>query len=278
MKRNIIKIDENKCNGCGECIIGCPEGALQLVNGKAKLVSENYCDGLGACIGNCPVGAITIETREVDDYDEEKVVKNIIKQGDDVVKAHLHHLKSHRQAEYLKIALRVLKEEGKEDLAMTSCYDTTEVHSHGGGCPGSRAMDLSKRKTQETPADINIGSQLEQWPIQLHLINPQAPYFKDAELVVSADCVAYSFGNFHQKFLKGKKLIILCPKLDHSQEMYKDKLTELFKGNNIKSVTVLRMEVPCCYGTQALVEESVRASGKQTIIKEYVISIDGQII
>ncbi|MBF0385049.1 MAG: 4Fe-4S dicluster domain-containing protein [Candidatus Omnitrophica bacterium] len=276
MKRKIIKIDEEKCTGCGECIVGCPEGALQLIDGKARLVSANYCDGLGACIGTCPVNAITIEERDVPEYDERVVIKNIIKQGDSVVKAHLKHLKEHGQDDYYNIAVQVLKEEGKEDLTMQNSFD--HGHAHAGGCPGSRMMDFSKEKKNESSEKVNIGSELQQWPIQLHLIGAHAPYFKDADLLVAADCVAHSFGNFHQKFLKGRKLVILCPKLDEGQDMYLEKLTELFKINNIKSVTCVRMEVPCCYGTQRLVEEALRASGKQTLIKEYVISIGGEIV
>lgn len=275
MKRQIIKIDESKCNGCGICTQGCPEGALKLIDGKAKLVGELYCDGLGACIGNCPQGAIAIEEREAVSYDERKTMENIIQQGPNVIKAHLKHLKDHGQEDYYKEACEVLKEKG---IAIDMKQESHD-HSHGaGGCPGSKMMDFRSSSVEPSGASVDINSQLRQWPIQLHLLNPHAPYFKDAEIVVAADCVPFAFANFHARFLKGKILIIFCPKLDQSHEAYLEKLSTMFSDNNIKSISVVHMEVPCCSGTLSIVEEALRLSKKQIPVREYTISLDGKIV
>ena len=230
MKRKIIRIDETACNGCGQCSSGCPEGAIQIIEGKARLVSDILCDGLGACIGTCPRGAITIEEREAEEYDEAKVMENISKHGTETVKAHLKHL---------------------EECA----------------CPGSKAMDVDPS-----------GTQLRNWPIQLQLINPRAPYFNGAHLVISADCAAFAHPDSQNRFLKDKVLINFCPKLDRSQELYIEKLTDLFKYNDIKSVTLVHMEVPCCYGLVQITEEALKNSGKNILVKDYTVSIKGGII
>lgn len=275
MKRKIIKIDEQLCNGCGLCAQGCPEGAIKMINGKAKLVGELYCDGLGACIGECPVGAINIEEREAQPYDEAKTLENIIPQGESVVRAHLLHLKDHGQTEYLTQALAVLRQKGIN----ISMENSAVPHQHGvGGCPGSMARELKKTPTDKRSAPIASESELRQWPVQLHLLNPYAPYFKDSDIVVAADCVPFAYADFHNRFLKGKILIIFCPKLDQSQEVYTEKLVEIFKNNNVKSITVVHMEVPCCFGTLGLVEQAVQKSGRNILMKEYNISIDGKII
>ncbi|MFH1359707.1 MAG: 4Fe-4S binding protein [Candidatus Omnitrophota bacterium] len=238
MKRKVIKIDEEKCNGCGECIPDCPEGALKIVDGKVKLMSESLCDGLGACVGRCPVGALTIEERDAEEFDEEKAQDNMEK---------MHSDPSHQ---------------------------TSQAHQ---GCPGMMARQWQDNKSQAT-ATVQGGSALRQWPIQLKLLNPHAPYFQDAELVIAADCVPFSFANFHERFLKGKILIIFCPKLDFAHEEYVQKLTEIIKSNNIKSLTTVHMEVPCCNGTTVLAEEALKSSGKNLILKDYTISLQGEII
>lgn len=275
MKRKIIKIDEALCNGCGLCAQGCPEGAIKMIDGKAKLVGELYCDGLGACIGECPVEAIIIEEREAQAYDEAKTLENIIPQGENVVRAHLLHLKDHGQTEYLTQALAVLKQKGIK-ISMENSF--VPHQREAGGCPGSMAREFKKAPIEKGSALIASGSELRQWPVQLHLLNPYAPYFKNSEIVVAADCVPFAYADFHNRFLKGKILIIFCPKLDQSHEAYIERLAEIFKHNNVKSITVVHMEVPCCFGTLNLVEQAVQQSGRNILMKEYNISIDGKII
>lgn len=267
-KRSIIRIDEAKCTGCGDCIPNCPEGALQVIDGKARLVSDLFCDGLGACIGHCPEDAIAVESREAEEYDERKVMENIVKQGPNVIKAHLEHLKEHGQSQYLKIATDFLKEKSIEipPFGKLPC-----------GCPGSKVMDLKKDRDsgQETTPISKGVSQLGQWPVQLHLVPVNALYFQNADLVVAADCVPFAYPNFHQDFLKGKAIVIACPKLDDT-ELYLDKLTQLFVQSSIKSVEIVHMEVPCCFGLLRLVEEALKASGKNIPMKETVISVRGE--
>jgi ferredoxin len=276
MKRQIIQIDEKKCNGCGKCIPNCPEGALQIIDGKARLISDLFCDGLGACVGECPLGAITTVEREAEAYDEKTVMEqNIITKGANTIKAHLKHLKDHKENKLLQIAVDTLKKHNIEvpDL------DKQPVQKPCGGCPGTLAKLLS-RKPVEKPETIkgSVPSELRQWPLQLHLVNPMAAYFDDADLLVSADCVPFAFGDFHRHYLKGRIVITFCPKLDNSTDIYIEKLTELFMQKNIKSVTIVRMEVPCCGGTEMIVRKALEASGKEPDVKVDVISLDGEII
>ncbi len=275
MKRPIIKIDEEKCDGCGACIVNCPEGALKIIDGKARLVKEILCDGLGACIGHCPQDAIIIEKRESEDYDEIKVVENVLKEGKEVLEAHLKHLKDHGQNEYLKQAQEYLKENNIPFSVEASTPEPVPC-----GCPGAVMKDLrapAEETVEDAPSGEGLSSELRQWPIQLHLVNPIAPYFKDSDLLVSADCVPFSYPGFHSHFLKGKTLVIFCPKLDGAKDLYAEKLVEIFKLNNIKSVTALHMEVPCCFGTVSLVKEALEVSGKDIEFKELTISMQGKI-
>lgn len=266
MKRSIIRIDETKCDGCGLCVPACHEGAIKIIDGKARLAADALCDGLGACLGECPKGAITIEEREAVEYNELEALENIMKEGSVAVQAHLKHLADHGQTAYL--------EQAKEHL-----YKKETQKPMACGCPGTMAQTI-----QRTPVAIPEGasapaaSQLQQWPVQLKLLNPHAPYFKDAELVVAADCVAFAYGDFHRRFLKGKVLVVFCPKLDEGLDGYVDKLSLIFQSNNIRSVSICRMEVPCCGGTGRIVEEALKRSGKNIIIKEYTISLRGEII
>ncbi|MDD5686618.1 MAG: 4Fe-4S binding protein [Elusimicrobia bacterium] len=276
--RKIICIDEKRCNGCGLCVTGCPEGAIQIVDGKAKLVGDLLCDGLGACIGNCPQEAITIEERETENYNEKKVMENIIKGGDNLIKAHLKHLKEHSQIKYLAEAENILKEKNIKIPDINSDnMDKPEC-----SCPGSKSVDFRKdtniKKTGKNNKNISLDSELKNWPVQLQLLNPNAPYLKNANLLITADCVPFSYANFHSKFLKDKVLIIFCPKLDKTLQEYIEKLTEIFKINNIKSITIVHMEVPCCFGISRIIEEALGNSGKKIAVKEYVVSIKGQII
>jgi ferredoxin len=282
--RQIIKIDEELCTGCGNCIPGCPEGALQIIDDKARLISDLFCDGLGACIGECPEGAIAVEEREAEDYEEKTVMANIVKAGANTIKAHLVHLKEHNQDEYLQQALDYLREnnidvpEGFED---TSCVDP----GHGEktlacGCPGSMMMDL-KAEEEVCVEEVKkvmpqAESQLRQWPVQIHLVPPMAPYLNNSDLLIAADCVPFAFPNFHEELLKGKILLIGCPKLD-DVNLYKNKFVEIFKTNDLKSLTIAHMEVPCCFGLIHLINQAMKESGKDIPVKSYTIGVQGDI-
>ncbi len=281
-KRKIIKIDADACTGCGECIPDCPEGALQLIDGKVRLISDLFCDGLGACIGSCPVDAIEVEEREAEPYDERTVMENIIKQGSGVVKAHLDHLKDHGETAFLKTALEVLKEKGLDVPDEFKSLLTREQvsHGHGHGCPGMKMMDL--RNDGEEPSGSEksgpVASQLRQWPVQLHLVSPLAPYFQNADVLLAADCVAYALGNFHNDYLKGKTLAIACPKLDEGKDVYVEKITTWIDQANINTLTVMIMQVPCCRGLLALAKEAADAAQRKVPLKLVVVGINGDIL
>lgn len=293
MKREIIKIDRDKCNGCGNCITGCHEGALQLIDGKAALVSELMCDGLGACIGKCPVDAITIEVREADAYNEVKTIQEMVKSGKNVIVAHLKHLKEYQQKEYLRQGVEYLL--GQKDTLSFSVDDVLqEVHNHesqgnkqqfakplasiphaGGGCPGSAARAFNVQPQVATSGEIP--SALSHWPIQLHLINPSSGHFTGSNLLLAADCVAFSLGAFHRDYLKGKTLAIACPKLDSNKESYIEKLTALIDEAQIDTITVMRMEVPCCGGLVHLVKLALEKAQRKIPIKSITVGIHGEI-
>jgi NAD-dependent dihydropyrimidine dehydrogenase PreA subunit len=232
MIRNIVKIDETKCNGCGLCVPACAEGAIRIVDGKARLVAENLCDGLGACLGDCPRGAITLEQREADAFDEEQVQK--IRAG-----------------------------------------KTAALSSRGhGGCPSARAMSLSPRGNFPVEVGASRQSRLGTWPVQLNLIPPTAPFLVDADLLLAADCAPFAYADFHRDFLNGKTLLIGCPKLDDGQA-YLEKMTAILRRNDIRSLTVIRMEVPCCSGLQAIARQAIAASGKDIPFETVSIGIKG---
>lgn len=275
MKRNIITIDEQKCTGCGFCIPNCPEGAIQLIDGKARMVSDLMCDGLGACLGHCPEGAISIIEREAEGYDEEKVMEYIVKQGEGTIRAHLKHLKDHNQIEYYTKATDILKKRG----IAVSIETTSEHHAQqhgGGGCPGSRARTMNVSETVALTGDVP--SHLSHWPVQMHLLSPNSPHFKGADLVIAADCTAFSFGNFHDKFLKGKKLGIACPKLDDGTDIYTDKIRALIEVAEIKTLTIVVMEVPCCRGLLSLALKARDSASRMVPVKCVIVSIEGNII
>ncbi len=234
MKRNIVLIDEYKCNGCGLCIPNCAEGAIKIIDGKAKLVDERFCDGLGACLGHCPQDAITVIERDAPEFDEAAVKKHL--------------------------------------------FETTKkqpvVHQVPHACPGSMSMDFRSQKTTGKSLVLQT-SELRQWPVQLTLVSPEASYLKEAELLVAADCVPFAYPNFHSDFLAGKSLIIGCPKLDDA-DFYVDKLTEMIKKNNFKSITLVNMEVPCCFGLQSIIEDAIKRSGKVLPLRQTVITIRGE--
>lgn len=266
-KRKIIKIDLDKCTGCGDCIPGCPEGALQLIDGKARLISDLFCDGLGACLGSCPVDAISVEEREAESYDEKKVMENIVKQGPNTIKAHLEHLKQHGQKKYLEQALEVLKDK-KIDIP-----NAQPDH----GCPGMKMMDFSDKK-EILVTEGEASSALKQWPIQLHLVSPMAPYFQSKDVLLSADCVAYSLGGFHANYLQGKSLAIACPKLDSNKDVYIEKIKMLADEAKINTLTVMIMEVPCCGGLLALAKEGLSQAKRKVPLKCIVVGIKGNIV
>ena len=232
MVRKIIEINEEKCNGCGACAAACHEGAIGMVNGKAKLMRDDYCDGLGDCLPACPTGAITFVEREAAAYDE----------------AALLAAKSNK----------VLQE-----------------HSLSCGCPGSAAKEI-KMSEAVSVSSVQQESQLQQWPVQIKLVPVKAPYFNEAKLLIAADCTAYAYANFHQDFIKGHITLVGCPKLDEGD--YADKLTEIIKNNNIRSVTVVRMEVPCCGGIEMATKTALQNSGKFIPWNVVTVATDGTIL
>ena len=229
-KRKIVEIDERKCNGCGDCIPNCAEGAIQLIGGKARLVKDVYCDGLGACLGTCPQDAIRVVEREAEAFDEAAAKK--------------------RQAH------------------------AREAHA---GCPGAALMDFAQG-ADETEADAaEAPSALRQWPVQLMLVPPSAPFLDGADVLLAADCVPFAYAGFHSRLLPGKKLLVGCPKLDDAA-LYADKLAEMLRLNDIRSLTVAHMEVPCCYGLVALARRALAESGKAIPLEEVTISVRGDVV
>lgn len=287
MIREIVKIDEELCNGCGDCVPNCHEGALQIIDGKARLISELMCDGLGACLGHCPEGAITIEKREAEDYDEVLVISQMISSGKATVFAHLKHLQEHGETEYLNQALSYIKA-NREKMP----FEIREVHEllHGDkqeaapqqgaacGCPGaaSQSFDVAGIK-MATPAG-EVPSQITQWPVQMHLINPAASYFNGADLLVAADCAAFAHGNFHSEYIKDRKMVIACPKLDQGQDIYVQKLVRLIDESKVNTITVVIMEVPCCGGLSQMVRMAAQMASRKVPVKEAVISIRGEVL
>jgi NAD-dependent dihydropyrimidine dehydrogenase PreA subunit len=288
MEREMVKIDEELCNGCGACVPGCHEGALQIIDGKARLISDLLCDGLGACIGHCPEGAITVEKREAEPYDEVKVMELMVDKGLNTVVAHLKHLKDHNETTFLKQGVAYLKEHANElsfnvdDVIRKVHQPKLSVMNHahnGGGCPGSQERVITRGPEQahqhvsgETP------SELRQWPVQMHLINPAASYFQESDLVLAADCVAFSMGNFHSKYLKGRSLAIACPKLDDGQNIYHDKLVRLIEESRINTLTVVIMQVPCCMGLLQTARQAMAAASRKIPLKLAVISVEGEVL
>lgn len=237
MKRAIVLIDEEKCDGCGLCVPSCAEGALQIIDGKAKLVADNLCDGLGACLGDCPKGALIIEEREADAFDEAAVKQFLASQEE----------------------------------------QTAQTPTPFSGCPGSRARVLAASAPLDSVDGAEaIPSALGHWPVQLNLVNPAAAYFKEADLLIAADCVPFAFADFHRQFLRGHALTIGCPKLDDVM-LYVQKLTELIRVNNLKSITLAIMEVPCCGGLVGIVREAIRRAECTVPVEVAQISVDGKI-
>jgi ferredoxin len=278
--RKIIEIDEDLCNGCGNCIPNCPEGALQVIDGKARLISDLFCDGLGACIGECPIDAIRVVEREAEPYNETIVMANIVKAGTNTTMAHLKHLKDHGETKLYQEADDYLKSNNIDNPLEKGEQNKMETEERlPCGCPSSRVMDLrdedecactnaetktgnvivktetvvktdaKSAKIEQLLKELTIKeSKLRQWPLQIMLVPPTAPYLNGSDLLIAADCVPFAYPNFHEDMLEGKMLLVGCPKLDDS-EFYLKKFTDIFKQNDIKSVTVAHMEVPCCFGS-----------------------------
>lgn len=245
IKRKIIKIDEEKCNGCGLCITECPEKAIEIVDtpagSKARLVKEIYCDGLGACLSSCPTGALTIEEREAEAYDEEATIARIKEIAPDMLDIHPH---------------KIPKE--------VAC------------CPSVQEMSWEREKGT-TAGKIKIPSELKQWPIQLHLVNPYAQHFKETDLIIVADCVPFAYANFHQDFLKDKAIVIGCPKLDDIKPYY-EKIYQIIEVASPKSIRIIHMEVPCCFGFVHIVKEVLKKSKKNIVLNETVVSVKGEVV
>lgn len=252
MKRKIIKIDEEKCTGCGLCVPGCHEEAIKIIDGKARLVSDVFCDGLGACLGECPEGALTLEERDADPFDEKLVMEAIAKKKLDDIQSH--------QSPGSPANLHVM--------------------SPGGGCPGS-AHAAFERKAQAVSGKTQSGeqpSELTHWPIQLHLVNPAADFFRGKDVVLAADCVAFAAGDFHSRFLKGKTLAIACPKLDEGQEEYIEKIRRMADEAKTNTLTVIMMQVPCCRGLMQIAQAALQKAARKVPLKAVVVGIQGDVL
>jgi NAD-dependent dihydropyrimidine dehydrogenase PreA subunit len=301
MIREMVKIDETLCDGCGLCVPGCHEGALQVIDGKARLISDLMCDGLGACLGHCPQGAIAIEKREAEPYNETKVMEIMVGKGMNTVVAHLNHLKEHNEKAYLREGVKYLLDHEAEisfpvqDVINEIHEDEPKVRAHiklghkpdkhhaqphhtGGSCPGSQAISFEPRVVAGT---INTGeqpSELRHWPVQLHLVNPAAPYYRNADVVIAADCTAFAMGDFHSRFLKGKSLAIACPKLDSNMEVYLEKISRMIDEAQVKTITVMIMQVPCCGGLLQLVKSAVAKAERKVPVKAVVVGLEGNVL
>lgn len=253
MIRKIIQIDENKCNGCGACAAACHEGAIEMIGGKAKLVRDDYCDGLGDCLPSCPTGAISFVEREAADYNGDEVKKNL----------------QRRQSA------------GFDRLTPDGRQNDFHGHSHGQGCPGHKLRTFNRNAEKSDgvksalPTEA-VPSRLAQWPVQIKLVPVNAPYFDGAKLLVAADCTAFAYGNFHEEFIKNHITLIGCPKLDDTD--YSEKLCEIIKTNDIKQLTVVRMEVPCCGAIEQMAKRALKESGKFIPWRVVTISLDGKIV
>ena len=279
MLRKIVNIDEDLCDGCGECVPECHEGALQIIDGKARLISDLFCDGLGACLGHCPQGAITIDVREAEPYNETKVMDYIVKGGPNVIKSHLEHLVDHNEMGYFQEAVEYLKINGIENPATNKIKRTEEKHS-ACGCPGSKEMSFTAAESSvdENEESVKRKSHLTHWPIQFHLISPYANYYQNSHLLLTADCIPFSYPDYHKDFLKDKSLAVACPKLDSNQEVYREKLLTMINEANLQSITVLIMQVPCCSGLYQLAQNAIQESGKDVPLKVVVIGINGEVL
>jgi ferredoxin len=275
MKRKIITIDEDKCNGCGDCVVACAESAIQIVDGKAKLVKEQYCDGMGDCLGECPTGAIKIEELDVPEYDAAATRAHVAKTGG------VAAVKKFDEA-----AVRHGTVAGVAAPGPASTRPATAQHHHGaGGCPGSRMRTIQPGTPAAAPTASGSGlppklnpSELAQWPIQIHLVSPQAPYFKNKELVIMSTCGPLASADVHWRFLRGRSVVVGCPKLDETSG-YPEKLAAILAEPTIPKALIVRMEVPCCGGLTAIAQEAVNLSGRTDLkLEEVTIALNGEVI
>jgi len=282
MKRKIITIDEDKCNGCGECVVACAESAIQIINGKARLVKEQYCDGMGDCLGECPTGAIKIEEREVPGFDAQATRAHVAQTGGvAAVKKFDEAAVRHGLAPAAVVA-------GAGDKP-ASPRPVMDPHAHphhgGGGCPGSRMRTMQPGTPAAAPTPSSSGlppklnpSELAQWPVQIHLVSPQAPYFKGKELVIMNTCGGLASADIHWRFLRGRSVVVGCPKLDRT-EGYAEKIGAILAEPTIPKALVVRMEVPCCGGLTAIAQEAVRLSGRSDLkLEEVTLALSGEVI
>lgn len=288
IKRQVIRIDEDLCDGCEQCIPACPEGALQIVDGVAKVVKEGFCDGLGACLGDCPQGALTIEEKEVDEYDEEGVIEHLKKNAPERLDEHMRHLKEHGMApesDGPAVAAHAASMGARPGAGVGPSAPDGPVELQmpsGAGCPSARLLRWKSEGGGEKAAagtgvaGALISSELRQWPIQLHLVSPMAPYFRDADLVLVADCVPFAYANFHNDFLKDKAVAIACPKLDDTRP-YVQKLTQMVDVGKLKSIKVVVMEVPCCNGLVQMARQAIEQAQRSIPIEYVVIGVKGDV-
>ncbi|MGA2526262.1 MAG: 4Fe-4S binding protein [Smithellaceae bacterium] len=253
MKRKIIKIDEEKCTGCGLCVPNCQEEAIKIIDGKAKLVSDVFCDGLGACLGECPEGALSIEDREAKPFDEKMVMENIARK-------------------------KCEQTQGHGGKATPHGLGVINPATHG--CPGS-AHAIFERKSPVAASAVQANTQqseLTHWPIQFHLVNPAADFFRGKDVVLAADCIAYSLPDFHERFLKGKSLAIACPKLDEGQDVYREKIRKMADEAEINTLTVIMMEVPCCRGLLQIAQTALQSAKRKVPLKAVIVGTRGDVI
>lgn len=272
MLRQIIRIDDDKCDGCGECIPSCHEGALRIIEGKCRLVSDLFCDGLGACIGECSKGALEVVMAEAGEYNEIEVIKSMLDKPNSVMKAHLSHLVEHGASEYFDQAQNYL-----DSLGIKINLDEADKPNDNqkSGCPGSTMTELKQFVPVPKPK-LESDSMLSHWPIQLHLVSPFSPFLKGKELVILSTCAPVAYANVQNDYIAGKAVVIACPKLDYT-EPYPKKLEEIFRNANISKVSVVRMEVPCCGGISAISAKAAANSGVNGLeVCEHIISTDGR--
>ena len=302
MIREVVKVNEDLCDGCGLCVPGCHEGALQIIDGKVRLISDLMCDGLGACLRQCPRGAIALEKREAEVYNETGVMEIMAKKGKNTVIAHLNHLKENNEVTYLREGVKYLLDH-EADISFPVQEVINEIHegtpkvrAHirlgqkpdmhyeqvhkqgGGGCPGSQTICFNSRTDSVATGTEEPSNELKHWPVQMHLINPAAACYRNTDVVIAADCVAFAMGNFHSRYLKGKALAIACPKLDSDTGIYLEKITRMIDEAQVNTISVMIMQVPCCGGLLQLAKSAVVNAKRKVPVKVVVVGLEGDVL